>query len=86
MRGIVAHSSAPTSTQTTRGKQKSGENGAKHVKEILGRSTHYLFTQIFLSSHPNCCYVPLLVGDDAHPPLFLFFSVLCTSSPQLMLL
>lgn len=73
MRGIVAHSSAPASTQTTRGKQKSGENGAKHVKEILGRSTHYLFTQIFVSSrYPNCCFVPLPVGDDAHPPLFLF--------------
>lgn len=51
MQDIVAHSLRQTSTQTTIGKQQNPENGAKHVKEILGRPAHYLFTQIFLSSH-----------------------------------
>lgn len=90
MQDNVAHSSGSTSTQTTAGKQGSHENGPKHVKEILGRPPHYLFTQTFLSSHyPNCCYVPLLKGDDAQPDLqmysYLLLDQACTFSPQLLL-
>lgn len=76
MQDIVAHSLRQTSTQNNY--RQNPENGAKHVKEILGRPTHYLFTQIFLSSHqPNCCYVSLLMGDDAHPHLLLFVTESC---------
>lgn len=90
MQDNVAHSSGSTSTQTTAGKQGSHENGPKHVKEILGRPTRYLFTQTFLSSHyPNCCCVPLLKGDDAQPVLqmysYLLLDQACTFSPQLLL-
>lgn len=88
MQDNVGHSSGSTSTQTATGKQGSQENGPKHVKEILGRPTHYLFTQTFLSSHyPNCCYVPLLKGDDAQAQMYssLLPDQACTFSPQLLL-
>lgn len=91
MQDNVAHSSGSTSTQTTAGKQGSHEHGPKHVKEILGRhTTHYLFTQTFLSSrYPNCCFVPQLKGDDAQAVLqmysYLLLDQACTFSPQLLL-
>lgn len=69
---------------------RESKNGPKHVKEILGRPTHYLFIQTFLSSHYPNCYVPLLKGDDAQAVLQMYSYLLldhaCTFSPQLLLL